>query len=158
MQARKRWAIFSKAYKHSPFLISTQGELQHKMIKHRFTCTNKRNYTVQLAAAEVRERFMWHVKHHIKDHTQLSRVHQPRTRPKKCPQAQSGEEDAVDSFDPTRHYDIADKAREKENILEWLHTNGSDVTTKVQNLSTGTNTDTITHYFRPLFKDSGIIS
>lgn len=44
--------------KRSLLLISIQGELQHKMLKRRFARTNKRNYTRQLAAAEVRERFI----------------------------------------------------------------------------------------------------
>jgi hypothetical protein len=53
-------------------LISTQGELQHKMIKHRIAHTNKRKYTGQLAAAEVHKRFMQHVEQRIISCARLS--------------------------------------------------------------------------------------
>ena len=112
-------------------LIWTQGELQHKMIKRCFARTNRRKYTAQLAAAEIRERFMRRVEQRIINHARLSRVHQHRPRRRKRAQAESDEDDAVDSLDSTQRYDIADTTKEKENILHWVHANCSDIATKV---------------------------
>jgi hypothetical protein len=102
------------------------------MIKRRFTRTNKRKYTAQLAAAEVRERFMRRVKQRIINHARTTQVPQHRTRRRKRPQTEL-DEDTIEphSLDSTRHYDIANSIKEKENILEWVHANNSDIATKV---------------------------
>jgi hypothetical protein len=102
------------------------------MIKRRFGRTNKRKYTAQLAAAEKYERFMRRVKWRIINHTRQLQAHRCRTRRQKRPQAETAEEDAGDSYDLTRRYDMADTTKEKENILEWVHTNHNDVATKVR--------------------------
>lgn len=126
------------------------------MIKRRFARTNRRKYTTQLAAAEIRERSMRGVKQRIINHTGLSQVHQHQRRPRKQPQAESDDEDTVISSNSTQHYNIAETTKERENILEWLYTNRSDVAMKVRVLRTvaGVNTDTI---IRTLFQDSKII-
>lgn len=127
------------------------------MIKRRFARTNKRKYTAQLAAAEIRERFMQRLKQRIINNAQLLQVRQHRTRRRKRPQAES-DEDMVESrsFDSTQRYDIADTTKEKENILEWVHTNHSDIATKVWHFTlrvgTDTHTDTVTYNFRTLFE------
>src|SRR6267154_1994690 len=130
------------------------------MIKCRFPRTNKRRYISQLAAAEVYERFMWGIAQYMTYHARLSKIKGHRIRRRKRAQAESDEDDAVDSIDSTRHYDIPDTTKEKENLLQWVHANCSDVTTKVclAILSTHTHTNTIAHYFRTLSKDSKIIS
>jgi hypothetical protein len=47
-------------------------------------------------------------------------------------QAQAKVDDLeADAIDATRRYDIANTSREKENISELMHTNRSDVATKV---------------------------
>jgi hypothetical protein len=63
----------------------------------------------------------------------LSRIRGRRTRRKKQAQAESDdpEADAIGSFDLTRRYNIANSTREKENILEWVYMNRSDIATKV---------------------------
>ena len=53
---------------------SIQGELQHKIIKHCFACTNKRRYTLQLAASEVCERFLQCVAQCLAAHGKLSEI------------------------------------------------------------------------------------
>jgi hypothetical protein len=85
----------------------------------------------QLAAAEVRERFMRRVAQCMAYHARLSQIRGRRTRHRKRAQAESDKHDAVDSLDSTRRYDIADTTKEKENILQWVHANRSDVATKV---------------------------
>jgi hypothetical protein len=85
----------------------------------------------QLAAADVRERFMRHVAQCMTYHTRLSQIRGRRTRRQKRAQGESDGDDAVDSLDSTRHYDIADATKEKENLLQWVHANNNDVATKV---------------------------
>jgi hypothetical protein len=101
------------------------------MIKRRFPRTNKRNYVSQLAAAEIRERFMRRVAHRLTYRASLSQIGGLRTRRRKRAQAENDEADAVDSLNTTRRYDMADSQKEYENILEWVHTNRTDVATKV---------------------------
>jgi len=128
------------------------------MIKCCFARTNRRKYTAQLAAAEIRERFMRRIEQHIIKHARLSRVHQRRTRRRKRALADSDEEDMGNSFQSARHYDMADTSKEKENVFEWVHTNHSDIATKVWAFNYRHTYDTITIYFRTLFSDSRIIS
>jgi len=111
-------------------MISVQGELQHRMIKCRFPRTNKRRYTSQLAAAEVRERCMRRIAQHLTYHAKLSQIRERRTRRRKQLQAESNE-GALDSSDPNRRYDIANTTKEKLNILEWVDANRTDAATKV---------------------------
>lgn len=78
-------------------------------------------------------RFMRRVALRLAAHARLSQIRGRRMRRKKRTQAEFDdlETDAIDSFDSTRRYNIADTNRVKENILEWVHTNHSDVATKV---------------------------
>jgi hypothetical protein len=45
--------------------------------------------------------------------------------------SEANEADMVDSLDTTQRYNIADTYKEFESILEWVHTNRSDVAMKV---------------------------
>jgi hypothetical protein len=45
--------------------------------------------------------------------------------------AEANEADMVDQLDTTQRYDIADTYKECESILEWVHTNRSDVAMKI---------------------------
>ena len=108
-------------------LISVQGELQHKIIKHRFPRTNKRNYLSQLAAAEVRERFMQRIAQGLAYHARQSQIRGRRTRPRKGTQADSEMEPSLDT---TQRYNIAKMTKESENALEWVHSNNDDIATK----------------------------
>jgi hypothetical protein len=103
------------------------------MIKRRFARTNKRRYMSQLAAAEVRQRFMRRLALRLAANARLSRIRGRQRRRKKRAQAESDdlEADAIDSSDLTRRYNIADSTRENENILEWVYRNRSDIATKV---------------------------
>lgn len=58
--------------------------------------------------------------------TRLSQIRRRRTQ--RWKRAQTDEADVVDT---TQHYDIADAQKEYEDILEWVHTNRTDVATKV---------------------------
>jgi len=114
-------------------LISTQGELQHKMIKRRFPRTNRKNYVAQLAKAELRERFMRQlVAPRLRYRANLSQIEGRRAQRRKRAQAETDEADAVDSLNTTQPYHMADSHKEHENILEWVHTNRTDVATKVR--------------------------
>lgn len=110
-----------------------QGELQHKMIKRRFPRTNKRNFTSQLATAEVRERFMRHITQRITYRARLSQIKVHRKRRQKRAQSETEEGNTADLLNPTqRRYDIADSSKEVVNILEWVHSNRADVAMKVR--------------------------
>ena len=103
------------------------------MIKRRFARTNKRNFISQLTAAEVRFRFMQRIARRLAAHAKLSRrIHQRRPRRQKRGEAENDGADVVDSIDTTQRYNIADSNKEWYNILEWVHTNRTDVATKVQ--------------------------
>ena len=104
------------------------------MIKRRFVRTNKRRYLSQLTAAEVRERFMRRVAQRLAAHARRFKTHgrRPRRRRQTQTDSESDDADGVDSFDTTRRYHMADSARERENVLEWLQTNRSDVASTVR--------------------------
>ena len=144
----------TKSCKFKLLTISIQGELEHKIIKRRFGRTNKRRHTSQLTSAEIRERVLRRVARRLAAQAKRSQIMGHRTRRRKRVQAESDEEDMVDSPDTAR-YDIASSTRNWENILEWVHTNHTDVATKVSILPTvtGAHTDIITHCFRTLFED-----
>ena len=93
---------------------------------------NKRNYMPQLAAAEVCERFMQWVSQRIRDHVRLAQVGGHRTWHQKWAWTDSEEAEGVDSLNTTMCYDITEMTKESENILEWIHTNDTDVATKVR--------------------------
>jgi hypothetical protein len=101
------------------------------MIKRRFARTNKRNFTAQLATAELRIRFMRHVRTRLEARSRLPGTSRQRMRRRKRAQAESNDSEVLDTVNSTRRYDIADTTRESENILEWVHTNRHDVATKV---------------------------
>jgi hypothetical protein len=63
----------------------------------------------------------------------LSQVKGRQMRRKKRAQASDDppEADAIDSSDLTQRYNIADLTRDKENIIEWVYKNRSDIATKV---------------------------
>jgi len=53
-------------------------------------------------------------------------------RRRKQARTDSEEAEGVDSLNTTMRYDIAETTKESENILEWIHTNDTDVATKVR--------------------------
>jgi hypothetical protein len=108
-------------------LNSLQGELQHKIIKRRFPRTNKKNYISQLAAADVRERFMQRVAQGLAYRARQSQIRERRNRPRKGTQADSETEQSLDT---TQRYNIAKTTKESENALEWVHSNNDDIATK----------------------------
>jgi hypothetical protein len=111
---------------------SIQGELQHKIIKRRFARTNKRRYTSQLAASEVRERFLRRVAQRLAARGRHSEIRSGQVaRPRKRAHTESGEEEGEESHNTIARYVIANTNREGENVLEWVHTNRTDVATKV---------------------------
>jgi hypothetical protein len=102
------------------------------MIKRRFSRTNKRNYTAQLATADLHERFMRCIRWRILNRTQQSQVDQRRKQRKRRKDSQTeDDEDTSDNLDSNRRYNIADRAKELVEISEWVYTNRSDVATKV---------------------------
>lgn len=101
------------------------------MIKRRFPRTNKRNYVAQLATAKLRERFMRRVARCLSHHAKRSQIGGHRAQRRKRAQTETDEADVVDSFDTTQPYHMADSHKEYENILEWVHTNRTDIATKV---------------------------
>jgi hypothetical protein len=101
------------------------------MIKRRFARTNKRNYVYQLAAAELRERFMRRIAQRLKVRTRLSQVKASQTRRHNRAHTNTIETDAVGSFATTStRYDIGNTTRYWVNIVEWVHTNRDDVAIK----------------------------
>jgi hypothetical protein len=112
---------------------SIQGELQHKFIKRRFARTNKRRYTKQLAASEARERFLRRVAQRLATRRRLSEIrpHQALARRRKRAHTESSEEDGEEAHSAIARYVIANTTREGENVLEWVHTNRTDVAAKV---------------------------
>ena len=57
----------------------------------------------------------------------VSDVHRRRKQPRRG----SNDEGTAVSLNMTQHYDIADSTKERENILEWVHANSSDIAMKV---------------------------
>jgi hypothetical protein len=112
---------------------SIQGGLQHKIIKRRFARTNKRRYTSQLAASEVRERLLRHVAQRLAACGRLSETRSRRelARHRKQTHTESSEEEGEESHNTTARYVIANSTSEGGNVLEWVHTNRADVATKV---------------------------
>jgi len=100
------------------------------MIKRRFARTNKRRYTSQLAAAEIRERFMRHMEQHLATHVRRLQLRTRRTQPRKRAHRDRNEE-GEESLDTTTRYVIANTSREGENVLEWVLANRTDIATKV---------------------------
>jgi CRP-like cAMP-binding protein len=111
---------------------SIQGELQHKFIKRRFARTNKRRFTKQLAASEVRERLLRRVAQRLAAHRRHSEIrsHQP-ARHRKRAHTEISEEDGEEAHSTIARYVIANTTREGENVLEWVHTNRTDIAAKV---------------------------
>jgi hypothetical protein len=101
------------------------------MIKRRFARTNKRRYTSQLAAAEVHERLMRHIAQRLAAHARLSQTGAHRTRRQKQAHIQRGGDEGEGSLGTTTRYVMADVSKEKKNVLEWVHTNHTDVAMKV---------------------------
>jgi len=98
------------------------------MLKRRFARTNKRNYTRQLAAAEVRERFIRRVARRI-----AGRATQSRTQRASRAHADTDEIDTLpmESTTASTRYCMAENVKNPENILEWIHANRTDIATKV---------------------------
>jgi hypothetical protein len=102
------------------------------MVKRRFARTNKRNYTSQLAAADVRERFMRRVEQRLTDRARLLQARGRRTHRQKRADGDMNEVDTVESPpDTSTRYNMAKTSKEWENLLEWIDTNRTDVATKV---------------------------
>lgn len=112
---------------------SIQGELEHKMLKRRFVRTNKKKFISQLTVAELRERVMRRIAQHLRERAGLSQIRTSRKQHRKRDQAEadSDEEDTLESGDTSRRYFMAKMSREHENILEWAHANRTDIVTKV---------------------------
>jgi hypothetical protein len=124
-------SVYSKTCKITLLPTSIQGELQHKMIKRRFTRTNKHRFTSQLAAAEVRERVMRRIAQRLAACGKLSQIKARRIRPRKRAHTENSGDDGEESLDTSTRYVIADSTREGENIVEWAQTNCADVATRV---------------------------
>src|SRR6202012_4145031 len=125
----------SKIPQTTLLLISIQGELQHKIIKRRFARTNKRNYGSQLAAADLRERFMRRVAQRLADRARRLQVRDCRMRRRKRAHAEAVETDAAQLSATSTCYNMAETTKERENILEWTHTNHTNFATKVCHVS-----------------------
>jgi hypothetical protein len=139
-------------------LISIQGELQHRIIKRRFARTNKRNYTPQLAAAEVRERFMRRVAQRITNHAKQSQVSESQTR--RANRARTKTSNIDTSTIASTRYNIAETTSDSENLLEWINVHHADIAMKVWQITNYrcTRSDNIMNIVRTLFKDSKITS
>ena len=120
-----------KTCKFYLLLTLIQGELQHKMVKHRFAHTSKRRYLSQLATAEVCERFIQHIAQCLVARARRLQIKTCRMRPRKRAHANTGDEEGEESLDTTTCYILADSTREGENLLGCVYTNRTDVALKV---------------------------
>jgi hypothetical protein len=113
-------------------MISIQGELQHKIIKRRFARTNRRNHTFQLAAAEVRERVMQRISQRITDRARMTAIKGRHQKRRRMPSHDEIDEtDMSETTTMTMRYNIGNVTKERENLLQWVYANRSDVATKV---------------------------